>query len=87
MKALGMPSCMAMRNPMITGVLAMLLAEAVVLRSWPIALWMALFFLANAVYFRLSEERGLERRFGDDYRLYKAQVPRWIPRLRPWDPG
>ena len=24
------------------------------------------------------EERYLERRFGDDYRAYKARVPRWI---------
>lgn len=62
------------RNPMISGVLAMLLAQAVVFRSWPRALWMALFFLAN--YFRLSEEKGLERRFGRDYRIYKAPVPR-----------
>ncbi len=76
-----------LRNPMISGVLALLLAEAVVFRSWPLAAWMALFLLANAVYFRLSEEKGLERRFGQDYRLYKAQVPRWLPRLRPWDPG
>jgi protein-S-isoprenylcysteine O-methyltransferase Ste14 len=33
----------------------------------------------------LSEEPGLEKRFGDDYRRYKANVPRWIPRLRPWE--
>jgi hypothetical protein len=26
----------------------------------------------------------LERRFGDDYILYKKNVPRWIPRLNPW---
>lgn len=73
------------RNPMITSVLAMLLAEALVFGSWPLAGWMALFFLANAVYFPLFEERGLERRFGEDYRLYKANVPRWLPRLAPWD--
>ncbi len=74
------------RNPMITSVLAMLLAEALIFRSWPLAGWMALFFLANAVYFPLFEERGLERRFGEDYRLYKANVPRWLPRLAPWEP-
>ncbi len=39
---------------------------------------------ANAIYFPLVEETGLERRFGDDYRRYKANVPRWIPRLTPW---
>jgi len=72
------------RNPMIAGVLFFLLAEALVLRSWPIAAWMAVFFTANAVYFPLSEEPGLERRFGEAYRTYKANVPRWLPRLRPW---
>ena len=28
---------------------------------------------------------ALEQRFGEDYRLYKANVPRWIPRVPPWD--
>jgi protein-S-isoprenylcysteine O-methyltransferase Ste14 len=72
------------RNPMITGVLLVLLAEAMLFRSWPIALWMGLFFVANVIYFPLVEEKGLEKRFGDNYRLYKKNVPRWIPRVRPW---
>ncbi len=36
------------------------------------------------VYIPLIEEPGLARRFGDDYRLYKNNVPRWLPRLTPW---
>lgn len=75
------------RNPMITGVLLMLSGEAMLFHSWPIAIWMMIFFVGNAVYFPLSEEKGLEKRFGDDYRVYKAHVPRWIPRLRAWKPG
>jgi protein-S-isoprenylcysteine O-methyltransferase Ste14 len=74
------------RNPMITGVLLMLLAEALWFQSWPLALWMLIFFLGNFVYFPLVEEKGLEKRFGNDYREYKAHVPRWIPRLHPWYP-
>jgi protein-S-isoprenylcysteine O-methyltransferase Ste14 len=73
------------RNPMITSVLLMLAGEAVFLRSWAPAGWLAVFFLANAIYFPLSEEKALEHRFGDQYRVYKANVPRWIPRLRPWN--
>lgn len=72
------------RNPMITSVLLMLFAEAMLFQSWPIAIWMLVFFLGNAVYFPFSEEKGLEKRFGNDYRIYKTHVPRWIPRLRPW---
>jgi protein-S-isoprenylcysteine O-methyltransferase Ste14 len=37
-------------------------------------------------YIPLSEERGLENRFGQDYREYRRNVPRWIPRLTPWEP-
>jgi len=72
------------RNPMISGVVLMLFAEAMLFQSWPIAVWMMVFFIANSIYFPLVEEKGLEKRFGDDYREYKAHVPRWIPRLRAW---
>ena len=74
------------RSPMISGVLFMLLAEAMLFQSWPLAIWMGVFFMGNAIYFPLVEEKGLEKRFDDDYRTYKAHVPRWIPRLRPWIP-
>ena len=73
------------RNPMISGVLLVLLAEALLFQSWPITAWMILFFAGNAIYFPLVEEKGLEKRFGDEYLRYKARVPRWIPRLRPWE--
>jgi protein-S-isoprenylcysteine O-methyltransferase Ste14 len=72
------------RNPMISGVLVMLIGEALFLQSFAIALWALAFFAANHVYFLLSEEPGLERRFGNSYRSYKAHVPRWLPRLTPW---
>lgn len=72
------------RNPMISGVLFALLGEALLAGSWPLAGWWLLFFAANALYFPLVEEKGLERRFGDDYRAYKAKVPRWLPRPTPW---
>jgi protein-S-isoprenylcysteine O-methyltransferase Ste14 len=72
------------RNPMITGVLLMLSAEALLLQSWLVGIWMMFFFIGNAIYFPLVEEKGLEKRFGNEYRNYKANVPRWIPRVKPW---
>jgi protein-S-isoprenylcysteine O-methyltransferase Ste14 len=72
------------RNPMITGALLMLLAETILFQSLPIATWMTVFFIGNAIYFPLIEEKGLEKKFGDEYRNYKANVPRWIPRTQPW---
>jgi protein-S-isoprenylcysteine O-methyltransferase Ste14 len=74
------------RNPMISGVLLNLLGEALLFRSAALGAWLAVFFVSNNLYFVLSEEPALERRFGDEYRRYRAAVPRWIPRLRPWQP-
>jgi len=68
------------RNPMITGVAATLAGQALLIGSRCIALWFLLFVAINHTYFLLSEEPGLEKRFGEDYRAYKRQVPRWIPR-------
>ena len=72
------------RNPMITGVVLMLVGEALFFRSGAIGTWAAAFVVINHLYFILSEEPGLERRFGDGYREYRRSVPRWVPRLRPW---
>ena len=74
------------RNPMISGVAFVLAGEAVLLGSPPLALWFAAVVVVNALYLPLVEEPGLRRRFGEDYALYTANVPRWLPRLRPWRP-
>jgi protein-S-isoprenylcysteine O-methyltransferase Ste14 len=73
-----------MRNPMIAAVLAVLLGETLVFGSLPMLIWTVAFFLANHLFFLLHEEPGLERRFGDEYRAYRAGVPRWLPRRAPW---
>ena len=72
------------RNPMISGVALVLIGEALLWGSWVVGIWVCLFMCINHVYFIFSEEPGLEKRFGESYRLYKSQVPRWIPRLSPW---
>lgn len=74
------------RNPMITGVFFILVGEMLFLHSISIMLWAMTFFIVNTVYFILSEEPMLEKRFGEQYRLYKLHVPRWIPALRPYKP-
>ena len=73
------------RNPMISGVFCVLLGEAVLAASLPLLGWFAAFVTVNAVYIPLAEEPGLAKRFGGDYLTYKQNVPRWIPRLRPWE--
>jgi len=70
------------RNPMISGVALMLAGEACLWGSFAIAALAAVFILFNHLYFVLLEEPGLERRFGESYQVYKAKVPRWLPRLK-----
>jgi protein-S-isoprenylcysteine O-methyltransferase Ste14 len=74
------------RNPMISGVLFNLAGEALVFASPGIAIWWAVFALANAIYMPLAEEPGLRARFGAEYERYCRHVRRWLPRLSPWDP-
>lgn len=72
------------RNPMISGVLITLLGETIVFGSIGLLIWFACFFVLNHANFIFLEEPGLDRRFGEEYRRYKKNVPRWIPRLKPW---
>jgi protein-S-isoprenylcysteine O-methyltransferase Ste14 len=42
---------------------------------------------AVAVFVLFYEEPVLRRKFGAEYGEYRRAVPRWLPRLRPWNPG
>jgi protein-S-isoprenylcysteine O-methyltransferase Ste14 len=74
------------RNPMLSGVFAVLTGEAVLVGSWALLAWAAIFVVANLSWIRLWEEPRLRRRFGSAYREYQGRVPRWIPRLAPRRP-
>lgn len=67
------------RNPMISGVLTVLLAEALLLGSFVLALWASGFWTIHHLYFVSLEEPKLTRRFGTDYTRYRTRVPRWFP--------
>lgn len=74
------------RSPMLSGVLIVLLGESILFSSLSIFFWFALAWAMNHIYFIKSEEPALLARFGDDFRLYMENVPRWIPRRTPWCP-
>lgn len=74
------------RNPMIIGVLIVLIGESIAILSLNIFIWTVIFFIINNLYFVIYEEPNLEKRFGDEYQEYKKNVPRWIPRLKPFEP-
>jgi protein-S-isoprenylcysteine O-methyltransferase Ste14 len=75
------------RNPMISGVFAILLGEAAVAGSGWLLLWAAIFFTMLTTLIQVWEEPSLARRFGQEYVTYRRNVPRWIPRWTAWRPS
>src|SRR5215469_16680010 len=72
------------RNPMYVALLVVLSGEALFFADIRVFYW-ALIFLAGSHLFVLGyEEPALKRKFGAEYETYRANVPRWLPRLRPW---
>ena len=74
------------RNPMYVAVVATILGQALVLGNVTLLRYGALIWLAFHLFVLLYEEPTLRATFGPEYRLFCAQVPRWIPRLTPWQP-
>jgi protein-S-isoprenylcysteine O-methyltransferase Ste14 len=75
------------RNPMMLGVCSILFGEALFTASLPLLCWFTFFVIVVMIVIPLVEEPGLVRRFGEDYVVYRQNVPRWIPRRTPWDQG
>ena len=69
------------RNPMYLGMGSVVLGEAVLFASWLLGLYLIVLVLVWHAFVILWEEPSLERTFGDEYRTYRASVPRWLPRL------
>jgi protein-S-isoprenylcysteine O-methyltransferase Ste14 len=72
------------RNPMISGIYAMLLGESLAFFSPFIAGWALTFIVGMSCHIFFQEEPLLRQRFGDSYLRYCQQVPRWLPRLTPY---
>jgi len=72
------------RNPMISGVLLILLGQTLALASLPLLVYFIVFWAVQDFYYKRSEEAGLLKRFGPSYAEYMKHVPRWVPRTTPW---
>jgi protein-S-isoprenylcysteine O-methyltransferase Ste14 len=75
------------RNPIYAAVVAVILGQAILFGARGLILYGALFWLACHAFVLVYEEPTLERTFGADYGGFRANVPRWIPRITPWRPG
>jgi protein-S-isoprenylcysteine O-methyltransferase Ste14 len=67
------------RNPMIAGIMMLLLGLGVLLGSTSLVfVFTPLFVSLNVLELRVIEEPELEKRFGDEYLQYKKKVPRFF---------
>jgi|SRR5215212_5500264 len=73
-----------MRNPMYVAVASLISGQALLCPSLGIVLYLALFAVAVTAFVRFYEEPTLLAAHGASYQRYRQAVPRWLPRLRPW---
>lgn len=70
------------RNPMYVGVLAVIVGQAWLFASAPLALYALAVFTGFHLFVLGYEEPTLRKSFGTAYERYCAHVPRWLPRPR-----
>jgi protein-S-isoprenylcysteine O-methyltransferase Ste14 len=69
------------RNPMYIGIGLVVGGQAWLFRSLALALYLAFFALAVHLFVLFYEEPTLRKQFGEEYQRYRAEVPRWIPKV------
>jgi protein-S-isoprenylcysteine O-methyltransferase Ste14 len=70
------------RNPMYVGVLALILGWALLFQAASLLIYALAVAACFHLFVVLYEERHLLAEFGSRYRDYRAEVPRWLPRVR-----
>jgi protein-S-isoprenylcysteine O-methyltransferase Ste14 len=74
------------RNPIYVGVLALILGQTMLFASWPLLVYAAVIATAFHLFVVFYEEPTLRSSYGTQYEAFCAAVPRWLPRLTPWQP-
>jgi len=75
------------RNPMYVAVLGVIVGQALVFGNVHVLGYGMLVWLGFHLFVMGYEEPTLGRSFGAEYKAFRANVPRWIPRLRAWRGG
>ena len=74
------------RNPMYVSIAAAVVGQGLLLGQPKLFGYAALAAVPVAAFVRFYEEPALARKFGAEYEEYRRNVPRWLPRLTPWQP-
>src|SRR5215472_3654406 len=72
------------RNPIYVALVAVILGQAALFGDQRLLLYGGLVWLAFHAFVVGYEEPTLVHGFGTEYEDFRANVPRWIPRLTPW---
>jgi protein-S-isoprenylcysteine O-methyltransferase Ste14 len=70
------------RNPMYVGVLSVIAGEGIIFKSSAIGKYWLVVAIFFHLFVLLYEEPTLREKFGESYREYCRQVPRWISPIR-----
>jgi protein-S-isoprenylcysteine O-methyltransferase Ste14 len=72
------------RNPMYVAVASVILGQALIFGKVTLLEYGALVWLFFHLFVLAYEEPTMRATFSEEYKLYCANVHRWIPRLTPW---
>ena len=72
------------RNPMYVGVAAVIFGQALLFGNIQVLEYGLFIWLAFHLFVLGYEEPTLRSIFGEEYREFCANVPRWLPRFSPW---
>ena len=75
------------RNPMYVAVIAVILGQALLFGDVRVFEYALFAWLVAHLFVLAYEESTLRKTFGAEYESFRANVPRWIPRLTPWRGG
>ena len=72
------------RNPMYLAVVSVILGQALILGNVRLLQYAALVWLGFHLFVLVYEEPTLRDSFGVEYEAFCSNVPRWLPRSKPW---
>jgi protein-S-isoprenylcysteine O-methyltransferase Ste14 len=72
------------RNPMYVAVVSTILGQGLLFGNAALLEYGALVCFLMHLFVLGYEEPTLRMSFGDEYKSFCAEVPRWIPRVTPW---
>lgn len=72
------------RNPMYVAVVSTILGQGLVVGNLTLLEYGGLVWLLFHLFVLVYEEPTLRASFGSEYKIFCAEVPRWIPRFTPW---